>query len=219
MDRFRIGRGTVATLAVVAVGVVGGGVAYAATQGDEGNSSQAAPGVAPGAAAQGGTPQGQMSPGGPGGPDGRCGPGGPPLEAAADYIGISVDDLQTELEDGSTPGEVAEAEGKSADGLRKALVDDATGKLDQAVEDGKLDDAQRDEILDSLEEHVKAFVNGERPPMPGGAPQGAPMPGGAPQGAPMPGAPQQGGSGQGGNQGSSVPEAPSGSAPVTLENL
>jgi len=176
MDRFRIRRGTAAVLAVVAVGVVGGGVAYAAGQGGaESGTQPEAPGFAPSATDEGGqAPEGQMPPGGPGAPCGPGGPGGPPFEDTAEYLGISAEDLQAELEDGSTPGEVAEAEGKSADGLREALLDSATEKIDQGVEDGQLSEEQRDEILSGIDERIDAFVAGEQPPMPEGAPQRAP---------------------------------------------
>ncbi len=72
--------------------------------------------------------------------------GGPQLAAAAEYLGLSADELRTQLEGGKTLAEMAEAQGKSVDGLVDALVADAR-------------------------EHIEAFVNGELPKI---APPGEP---------------------------------------------
>ncbi len=47
------------------------------------------------------------------------------LDAAASYLGLSDEELRTELEDGSTLAEVAGEQDKSVDGLVTALVDSA----------------------------------------------------------------------------------------------
>ena len=100
-----------------------------------------------------------------GGPHGRRhgGPGGPGggLTAAAEYLGVTEAELHEQLHDGQRLAEVAAAEGKSVEGLVDALVADETEKLAQAVEDGRLTDAQRDELVAGLEERVTARVNGE----------------------------------------------------------
>ena len=98
-----------------------------------------------------------------GGPRGHHGPGGPGggLDAAAEYLGVTQAELHERLHDGETLAEVAKAEGKTVDGLVDALVADATEELAQAVEDGRLTDAQRDELVAGLEERVTARVNGE----------------------------------------------------------
>jgi len=98
----------------------------------------------------------------------RGGPGhhlgnGPGLDAAASFLGVTEGKLRTELQSGKTLAEVAKAEGKTVVGLVDALVTAATKRLDQAVADGRLTKAQRDEIVASLEERTTAMVNGERP--------------------------------------------------------
>src|SRR5215470_18008999 len=55
------------------------------------------------------------------------------LDAAASYIGISEDQLNSELESGKTLAQVAQAHGKSADGLVNALVAEAKKHVDAAV--------------------------------------------------------------------------------------
>ena len=126
---------------------------------------------------------------GPGGPRGD-GPGFGPighfggLEAAADYLGLTADELRTELDADSSLADVAEAEGKSVAGLVDAIVAAATEDLAAAVEAGRLTDAQRDDIVATLEERVTELVNrtGERHAHPGG-----PFPGGPALGSPAPG--------------------------------
>ena len=101
------------------------------------------------------------------------------LDAAASYLGVTEDALRADLEDGQTLAEVAAAEGKSVDGLVDALVAAATEDLDQAVTDGRLTDAQRDDMVATLEARITAMVNGERGPGRGG-PGFGPPPGGGP---------------------------------------
>jgi hypothetical protein len=121
---------------------------------------------------------GPMGPGGPG--HGQFGAG---LDAAADYLGLTQAQLARRLANGRTLAEVARAEGKSVDGLEQALVDAAKTRLDRAVADRQLTDAQRDRILSDIEEHVDELVNG-RAPGPLGRHSGRGIgPGGPPPGA------------------------------------
>ncbi|MGN6187762.1 MAG: hypothetical protein ACTHOE_02585 [Conexibacter sp.] len=139
---------------------------------------------------------------GPGGPDGHGfgfgfgGPGGPGhgpggLDAAARYLGLTDAQLARQLQSGRTLAEVASAQGKSVDGLKQALLDDAKSHLDRAVADRRLTSAQRDQILKDIQQHLDDLVNG-RAPGPGPAPgrrdfdhdrrvgPGGPPPGGFP---------------------------------------
>jgi hypothetical protein len=86
---------------------------------------------------------------------------GPGLDGAAEYLGLPEAELQERLRDGETLAEIARAEGKSVDGIEQALVAAAKGRLDQAVEDGRITAAQRDEMLERLESKIDALVNGE----------------------------------------------------------
>jgi hypothetical protein len=151
--------------------------------------------------------------GGPGGPHG--GPGGPGfggpgpgprggpgrhLDAAAKALGLTTADLRKQLEAGKSLADVAKAQGKSADDVKKALLDDEKAELDQAVTDGKLTAAQRDKILKNLDARIDRMVDGKfdkRGPgrfgrhgrFPGGPPPAAgraapPKPGAGPSSAP-----------------------------------
>ena len=96
------------------------------------------------------------------------GPGGPHafrhgLDGAASYLGLTEDQLHTQLESGKSLAEVAKAHGKSVAGLEAAMVKDATAKLDAAVKAGRLTSAQEQQILSDLKQHVDDLVNGKLP--------------------------------------------------------
>lgn len=105
--------------------------------------------------------------GGPGGPGGHRGDRGAGLDAAAEVIGISAEDLRTALQDGSSLAEVAEANDVDVQDVVDALVAEATDRLDQAVADGHLTEDQAAERTAELTERITAMVNGERPARPG----------------------------------------------------
>ena len=80
--------------------------------------------------------------------------------AAATYLGLTQAELRTQLESGKSLAEIAKAQGKSVDGLTKALSAELKKKLDAAVKDGKLTQAQADEIESRMTEHLDDIVNG-----------------------------------------------------------
>jgi len=85
------------------------------------------------------------------------------LDAAASYLGLTEDQLRTQLETGKTLAEVAKAQNKSVDGLVNALVADAKQKLDAAVNSGRITKSQESSILSDLKSHITDFVNGTQP--------------------------------------------------------
>lgn len=85
------------------------------------------------------------------------------LEAAATYLGLTRDQLRTELESGKSLAQIATAEGKSVDGLKQALIADAKARLDQAVKDGKITAAQETQMLSDLSSHIDDLVNNTGP--------------------------------------------------------
>ncbi len=76
---------------------------------------------------------------GPGGMGGRRGPGGPggrggmPLETAAETIGISVEDLRTQLREGQSLAAIAEANGVDTNALVDALTNEARTRITDMV--------------------------------------------------------------------------------------
>lgn len=85
------------------------------------------------------------------------------LDTAAEYLGLTEDELRAQLRDGTTLAEIAREEGKSVDGLVDALVAEKTKRLDEAVDDGRLTEAERDNIVEGLRDRVTAMVNGRVP--------------------------------------------------------
>ena len=105
-----------------------------------------------------------------GGPEHRAfGHGQGVLEPSADYLGLENDVLRDRLSEGDSLAEIAEAEGKEVDGLVDALLAAARERLDEAVEDGRLDEAEREEMVERIRERVDALVQGE---LPGRVPHG-----------------------------------------------
>ncbi len=94
--------------------------------------------------------------GGPG--FGHHGPGAR-LDAAASFLGLTQAELRGQLRDGKTLAEIAKAEGKTVGALVDALVAAAKADLAQAVESGRLTDAQRDRIVEELEDRITEGVN------------------------------------------------------------
>jgi hypothetical protein len=82
------------------------------------------------------------------------------LSAAADYLGLTVPALLEKLSSGQSLAQIAKAQDKSVDGLKKAMVADAKERLDQAVDNGMLTQAQADKALSEIEERIDDLVNG-----------------------------------------------------------
>ena len=93
--------------------------------------------------------------GGPGGLGfGRIG-----LDAAAEVIGIEEDDLRDALRDGTTLAELAEQNGVAVQAVIDALVGEANERIDNLVEDGRLDADEAAERLTEATERITTLVN------------------------------------------------------------
>jgi predicted transcriptional regulator len=119
--------------------------------------------------AEGGVPflgGGQHGFGGPhGGPGRGFGDHGPKsLAAAAKYLGLTEAELHAQLESGKTLAQIAKDKGKTVDGLEKALTADTKAKLDAAVKDGKITQAQADDLLKAMTDRLDDVVNGKAGP-------------------------------------------------------
>jgi hypothetical protein len=96
----------------------------------------------------------------------RCGPGhrrGPKLDAAAEALNMSVDDLGSQLRDGKTLAQVAQEQNVNAQAVIDAMVADATARIDQKVQEGDLTAEEANERKADLEERITRLVN-EGPP-------------------------------------------------------
>jgi hypothetical protein len=82
----------------------------------------------------------------------------------AGYLGLSEDELRTQVESGKSLAQIATTQGKSVDGLKASILADAKSKLDEAVAAGKISAAQAKGMLDELTSHVDDLVNLAGPP-------------------------------------------------------
>lgn len=105
---------------------------------------------------------------------------GDKLSSAAEFLGLTEAELREQLRDGKTLAQVAEAEGKSVDGLEQAILDGAKSDLDEAVANERLTQEQADAIYERLQGSIDDLVNGKLPG-PRGPGFGVGPPGAAPE--------------------------------------
>lgn len=84
------------------------------------------------------------------------------LETAANYVGLDKEAFIDRLRNGESAAQIAEAEGRTRDGLITALTDAVRGRLDQYVQDGKLTREQADAKLSYFEEGIPAWVDSSK---------------------------------------------------------
>lgn len=94
---------------------------------------------------------------------GRLGGPGRDGEVVAGLLGIDTETLRDELMAGSSIADIAEANGVDVQTVIDALVDEAAGHLDLAVEDGRLTEDEAADKLAEVTERITARVNGEGP--------------------------------------------------------
>jgi hypothetical protein len=130
----------------------------------------------PGGDRQGGPPQGPGPgprrggpPGPPGGPEGMRGPG----ILAASVLGLSPEELRSQLQAGKTLAQVAQDKGISRDDFKAQLIAAQKARLDQAVASGRMPSDQAQQIAARFAANVDRMIDftpGQRGG-PGGPPQ------------------------------------------------
>ncbi len=85
------------------------------------------------------------------------------LREAADYLGLTMEQLHEQLRDGKSLADVAKAQNKSVDGLKAALKSALTAKLDQAVKNKRLTEAQKTKMLADVDARLDEIVNNTGP--------------------------------------------------------
>lgn len=83
---------------------------------------------------------------------------GPGMDAAAEALGMSEEELRDALRDGSTLAEVAEAKGVPVGAVVDALVAKLSNQLDERVADGDLTREDADERLADATERITEMV-------------------------------------------------------------
>jgi hypothetical protein len=102
--------------------------------------------------------------------EGRRGCHGPQLEAAAEALGVSEDDLRQQLRDGKTIAQVAQERNVDVQQVIDAMVADATARIDEKVQEGDLTAEEANERKANLPDRITRLVNEGRPQ--GGGPRG-----------------------------------------------
>jgi hypothetical protein len=109
-------------------------------------------------------PRGPHGPGGPGPGGGRGFGFGFGLDGAADYLGLTEDQLRDQLESGKSLADVTKAtSGKTVEGLKAALKAQVTARLAEAVKDKHLTQEQADKIASELDQHLDDIINNTPP--------------------------------------------------------
>jgi polyhydroxyalkanoate synthesis regulator phasin len=119
------------------------------------------------------------------------------MKSAADVLGLTPEELMTQLRDGKSLAEVATAQGVGVDKLKADLLAQVKTELDTAVSDGKITQSQADEMYSRTGNNIDTIINATGPfrgGCPGGPGPGAEMTPGSSENA-MPGSTVQPGSG------------------------
>jgi hypothetical protein len=90
------------------------------------------------------------------------------LEPAAKALGISTDELKTDLANGQTIAQIAKTKNVDLNKVIDALVADASSRIDAAVKAGHLAQAQADSLKTKLKAAISMAVNNAFPKGPAG---------------------------------------------------
>jgi len=85
------------------------------------------------------------------------------VQDVATYLGLTPQALGTQLRSGKTLADIATAQGKTVDGLKTAITDAVTKRLDAAVTAGRLTKDQETTALAALSGKLDDLVNGKLP--------------------------------------------------------
>lgn len=157
---------------------------------DDGTIDQAQADAVVKALVEAGPPRGGRGPGGPGGHDGPGGHGmrgGPGLDKAAEALGLTAEELRTELRSGRTLAQIAQEKGVDKQKVIDAMVAGLKAHLDEEVASGEHTQAEADQKLLEGTQRITDMVDNGFKGGPGrGGPDGPP-PGDAPDGGNGPG--------------------------------
>ncbi|ABB14110.1 DUF2680 domain-containing protein [Carboxydothermus hydrogenoformans] len=81
------------------------------------------------------------------------------MDNVAKFLGIDVSTLINERHSGKTLAQIAKEKGKSEEELVNYLVEQKKAQINQLVKDGKLTQAQADQMLQNITERTKQMVN------------------------------------------------------------
>lgn len=84
------------------------------------------------------------------------------VQSAADAIGITPEDLKSELKSGKSIADVTAEHNVSLDAVKAQITSDAQAKLSEVVANGKLTQERADEALQKLADNLDAILNKTR---------------------------------------------------------
>lgn len=96
---------------------------------------------------------------GGGGAGGVCQGTGPAVDEVATLLGMTPEQIVTERQAGKSLAQIAAAKNVEKATLIKTILDSHTAALDQAVEDGRITQAQADQMTTRMTERVTAMVD------------------------------------------------------------
>jgi len=89
--------------------------------------------------------------------------GGPSEELAA-FLGITLEQLQSELgAEGATPASVAEAHGRTREDLKTFFVEQAQAQLSESVAAGTMSQEDADSMVEDLTSRIDSILDGQVP--------------------------------------------------------
>ncbi len=107
---------------------------------------------------------------------GRPGKFGDLWLAAAQKLGLTVDQLRAELRAGKSLAQIAQEKGVGRDDLKAALLQAARNRIQQAQQQGRLTQQQADQILSRLESQIDRLIDATPRPRHGQPPGPTPTP-------------------------------------------
>ncbi len=82
-------------------------------------------------------------------------------EVLEDVLGLTAEEIRAGLADGKSLADLAAEQGVSTDDVAAALVDAATERIDEAVDEGKIDAEQAEDRKAELEERIDEMIEAE----------------------------------------------------------
>lgn len=139
-----------AAAGLLAGALTAGGVALASTGPAPASvaSASATPSYGPGTGNCGGVWSGQQ----------------PVMQAAADYLGLSLTQLRTQLHSGKSLADIARAQGKPVSGLKDAILAAVTSRINA---DTALTAQQKAAMISQARSHLDTMINTDMDHMPG----------------------------------------------------
>lgn len=102
--------------------------------------------------------------GGPGFGHHHCRAVGFVVDAAAEVLGMTEDDLKAQLRDDKSLANVADAQGMSLDDFKSGLLKQIKAQLDQKVTDGDLTQERADGLYQKTQDNIDDIVNAKGKP-------------------------------------------------------